>query len=68
MKHPGISKEKFLCYIKESKGRYNNREIDLFRTLGDVMLLWFVFLVDHTVPTGFFACFPRGEHRVFGPM
>ena len=30
MKHHGISKEKFLYYIKETEWRYNNREKDLF--------------------------------------
>jgi transposase len=38
MKHHGISKEKFLYYIKEMEWRYNNREKDLFEILVDLML------------------------------
>jgi transposase len=38
MKHHGISKEKFLFYIKEMEWRYNNREKDLFEILVDLML------------------------------
>lgn len=38
MKHHGISKEKFLYYIKEMEWRYNNREIDLFEILVNLML------------------------------
>jgi transposase len=38
MKHYGISKEKFLYYIKEMEWRYNNREKDLFRDLGEVIV------------------------------
>ena len=38
IKHHGISKEKFLFYIKEMEWRYNNREKDLFEVLVDLML------------------------------
>ena len=38
MKHHGISKEKFLYYIKEMEWRYNNREKDLFESLVDLMI------------------------------
>jgi transposase len=38
MKHHGISKEKFLFYIKEMEWRYNNREKDLFADLVELML------------------------------
>jgi transposase len=38
MKHHGISKEKFLYYIKEMEWRYNNREKDIFEILVDLML------------------------------
>jgi transposase len=38
MKHHGISKEKFLYYIKEMEWRYNNREKDLFEVLVELML------------------------------
>ena len=38
IKHHGISKEKFLYYIKEMEWRYNNREKDLFEVLVDLML------------------------------
>jgi transposase len=38
MKHHGISKEKFLYYIKEMEWRYNNREKDLFEILVDLMV------------------------------
>ena len=38
MKHHGISKEKFLFYIKEMEWRYNNREKDLFAELIELML------------------------------
>ena len=38
MKHHGISKEKFLYYIKEMEWRYNNREKDLLGVLVDLML------------------------------
>ena len=38
MKHHGISKEKFLYYIKEMEWRYNNREKDLFRVLVELMV------------------------------
>jgi transposase len=38
MKHHGISKEKFLYYIKEMEWRYNNREKDLFGVLMELML------------------------------
>jgi len=38
MKHHGISKEKFLYYIKEMEWRYNNREKDLFGVLVELML------------------------------
>ena len=38
MKHHGISKEKFLYYIKEMEWRYNNREKDLFENLVDLMI------------------------------
>ena len=38
IKHHGISKEKFLYYIKEMEWRYNNREKDLFKVLVDLML------------------------------
>lgn len=38
IKHHGISKEKFLYYIKEMEWRYNNREKDLFGVLVDLML------------------------------
>lgn len=36
--HHGISKEKFLSYIKEMEWRYNNREKDLFEVLVDLIL------------------------------
>jgi transposase len=38
MKHLGISKEKFLYYIKEMEWRYHNREKDLFEILVDLMV------------------------------
>ena len=38
IKHHGISKEKFLYYIKEMEWRYNNRGKDLFEVLVDLML------------------------------
>lgn len=38
IKHHGISKEKFLYYIKEMEWRYNNREKDLFEVLVNLML------------------------------
>jgi transposase len=38
MKHHGISKEKFLYYIKEMEWRYNTREKDLFGVLVELML------------------------------
>jgi transposase len=38
MKHHGISKEKFLYYIKEMEWRYNKREKDLFEFLVDLMV------------------------------
>jgi len=38
MKHHGISKEKFLYYIKEMEWRYNNSEKGLFEILVDLML------------------------------
>ncbi len=38
MKHHGISKKKFLYYIKEMEWRYNNREIDLLGVLMELML------------------------------
>jgi transposase len=38
MEHDGISKEKFLYYIKEMEWRYNNREKDLFGILVELML------------------------------
>ena len=39
IKHHGISKEKFLYYIKEMEWRYNNREKDLFEVLVELMLV-----------------------------
>ena len=38
IKHHGISKEKFLYYIKEMEWRYNNREKDLFEVHVELML------------------------------
>lgn len=38
IKHHGISREKFLYYIKEQEWRYNNRGKDLFEVLIDLML------------------------------
>jgi transposase len=38
IKHLGISKEKFLYYIKEMEWRYNNRGKDLYADLVDLML------------------------------
>jgi len=38
IKHHGISKEKFLYYIKEMEWRYNNRGKDLYADLVDFML------------------------------
>ncbi|MDI9633613.1 MAG: IS1595 family transposase [Methanolinea sp.] len=38
IKHHGISREKFLYYIKEMEWRYNNRGKDLFEDLIDLML------------------------------
>jgi transposase len=38
MKHHGISKEKFLFYIKEMEWRYNNREKVLFTDLIHIIL------------------------------
>jgi transposase len=38
IKHHGISKEKFLYYIKEMEWRYNNREKDLYDLLLGYML------------------------------
>jgi transposase len=38
MKHHGISKEKFLYYIKEMEWRYNNREKVLFVDLIHIIL------------------------------
>jgi transposase len=39
IKHHGISRQKFLFYIKEMEWRYNNRGKDLFEILVDLMLL-----------------------------
>ena len=38
IKHHGISRTKFLFYIKEMEWRYNNRGKDLFEVLVDLML------------------------------
>lgn len=38
IKHHGISRQKFLFYIKEMEWRYNNRGKDLFEILIDLML------------------------------
>lgn len=38
MKHHGISKEKFLYYIKEMEWRYNNREKELFVDIIHIIL------------------------------
>jgi len=38
MKHHGISRQKFLSYIKEMEWCYNNRGKDLFEVLVDLML------------------------------
>jgi len=38
IKHHGISRQKFLYYIKEMEWRYNNRGKDLFEVLVDLML------------------------------
>jgi len=38
IKHHGISRQKFLFYIKEMEWRYNNRGKDLFEILVDLML------------------------------
>jgi len=38
IKHHGISRQKFLFYIKEMELRYNNRGKDLFEILIDLML------------------------------
>jgi transposase len=38
IKHHGISRQKFLYYIKEMEWRYNNRGKDLFEYLVDLML------------------------------
>jgi len=38
IKHHGISRKKFLYYIKEMKWRYNNRGKDLFAALVDLMI------------------------------
>ena len=38
IKHHGISRKKFLYYIKEMEWRYNNRGEDLFEVLVDLML------------------------------
>jgi len=38
IKHHGISRKKFLFYIKEMEWRYNNRGKDLFEVVVDLML------------------------------
>ncbi len=38
IKHHGISRKKFLYYIKEMEWRYNNRGKDLFEVLVDLMI------------------------------
>jgi transposase len=38
IKHHGISKNKFLLYIKEMEWRYNNRDYNLFDLLVKYML------------------------------
>lgn len=48
IKHHGISKEKFLYYIKEMEWRYNNRQKDLFAVLVDLMLKETVLVRDVT--------------------
>jgi transposase len=39
IKHHGISKNKFLLYIKEMEWRYNNRDQNLFELLIKYMLV-----------------------------
>ena len=48
IKHHGISRQKFLYYIKEMEWRYNNRGIDLFEYLVDLMLDETVLVVEVT--------------------
>jgi transposase-like protein len=48
MKHHGISKGKFLYYIKEMEWRFINREKDLFGVLVHLMSDYIMFLVDVT--------------------
>jgi len=48
IKHHGISRQKFLYYIKEMEWRYNNRGKDLFEVLVDLMLHERVLGVDVT--------------------
>ncbi len=48
IKHHGISRQKFLYYIKEMEWRYNNRGKDLFEHLIDLMLDERVLVVEVT--------------------
>jgi len=48
IKHHGISRKKFLYYIKEMEWRFNNRGKDLFEVLVDLMLHERVLGVDVT--------------------
>ena len=48
IKHHGISRQKFLYYIKEMEWRYNNRGKDLFEYLVDLMLDETVLVVEVT--------------------
>jgi transposase len=48
IKHHGISRQKFLYYIKEMEWRYNNRGKDLFEVLIDLMLNETVLVVEVT--------------------
>jgi len=48
IKHHGISRQKFLYYIKEMEWRYNNRGKDLFEELVDLMMHERVLVVEVT--------------------
>lgn len=48
IKYHGISKDKFLYYIKEMEWRYNNREKDLFEEIVEYMLIDLYVGVDLT--------------------
>ena len=48
IKYHGISKDKFLYYIKEMEWRYNNREKDLFEEIVEYMVIGLYVGVDLT--------------------